>query len=393
MCKTGLAETMVARTITAMQRRRGSNPGWIVALCGFGVALTGCAGGQTGDNGNGGGDNCWEETGRRPLSAKEADDAGFAVSQAIDALVAGRTGDGQTVWLTAPPTLWLDVGATPPPDRSLEAQLFVETSSIEELTYDCYTGQRSELEVSVDLRLETAEPSGTLRGRGSMLLSKDALSSQGAWAAVGIDGFEHDRYCVLSSQAADKPALSCDYIWASSECLASTTRSTQPAVPRTQLSVNELTALANAASPLALECEDGRTVTAAFELRVPESYCGENDTGWTPAVLSVAVEDLGLLPGSRSARLAIGSKAQCFERGDCVGGLCLDDVTEEEHDAGANCAAVTVLAAPSVGGNGPAILVTIQIDNDGRKLVRVVVAGTMGEGGYSPHCSGWSELE
>lgn len=360
-------------------------------LC-LGAALSGCAGGQTGDNGSGDGDDC-EQTSRRSLSTNAADEAGFAASQAIAELVAGRTGNGETVWLTAPPVLWRDAGATPPADRSLEAQLFVEATSVEKVTYECSTGQRNELEVGVDLRLETAEPPGVLTGRGSMILSPGALKREEAWAAVGLDGFEPDRGCELRSNGEGERALRCKYIWASSQCLEPTELATLAEVPRTSLSAAELTALTNALSPLALECLDGRTATAAFELLVPDRYCAENDTGLTPAVLSVTIEDLGLLPDSRSARLSINSKAQCFEPGSCLGGLCLDEVTEKEFDAGANCAAVTILAAPAIDGDGLEVSVTIQVDDAGRKLAQVVVTGPMDEGEYSPHCTGWSELE
>jgi len=379
-----------------MHRRRVWDPAILLALCSVGAIIAGCEGGQTGDNGTGG-DFC-KEIGRRALTTSEADAAGYPALQAIAELVAGRGGEGEALWLHAPPTLWLDAAAAFPPDRSLEAHLFVETPSITEVIYECdfgldsYPRNPTELEVGVDLRLETAEPRGTLTGHGSMLLWKEERPSYGAWAAVGIDGFEHDGFCVLSSQAASEPALSCDYIWASSECLESSARTGQPAVPRTPLSVNELAALANAASPLTLECEDGRTVTADFQLFVPDSYCGENDSGWTPAVLSVAVEGLGMPADSRSARLAINSKAQCRERGDCLGGLCTESVTEEEFDAGANCAAATVMAAPPIDGTGLTVSVTIQIEADEHKLVEVVAAGPLREDGYSPHCRGWSEL-
>jgi hypothetical protein len=390
MCKVSLARAALRHRIQGMQRRQRSKHSWLLTL-GMATALAGCEGGQTGDNGSSGGECA--EVSRQQLSAAEADARGYDASQAIAELTAGRTEQGETVWLTGPPSLWLDAGTTPPPDRSLPAQLFVKTTTIEEAVHECTTSdvRHRMLEVGVELRLETEDPPGVLTGRGSMTLSEATPSIGDVSATVGIDAFEHQNYCQLRPRATEGLELDCEYIWASSACLEPTARSLQPSVPRTPLSLDELVARANSVSPLSLQCEDGRSASAAFELLVPGSSC-EKESGATPATLSVAIAELELPKDHRSARLTINSEAQCLQRGCGFSGLCLATVTEEQFDAGDNCAVVTVNTRAPQDDSGLTTHMTIQVDTDERKLVELVVVGPPDDDGRSLHCRGWSDL-
>jgi hypothetical protein len=55
----------------------------------------------------GSGDDSCGEIGRTRLTRTAADDKGYPASDAIDAMLAGRDGTGQPVWLTGPPELTL----------------------------------------------------------------------------------------------------------------------------------------------------------------------------------------------------------------------------------------------------------------------------------------------
>jgi hypothetical protein len=132
-------------------------------------------------------------------------------------------------------------------------------------------------------------------------------------------------------------------------------------------------------------------LAAAFELLVPGSSC-EKESGATPATLSVAIAELELPKDHRSARLTINSEAQCLQRGCGFSGLCLATVTEEQFDAGDNCAVVTVNTRAPQDDSGLTTHMTIQVDTDERKLVELVVVGPPDDDGRSLHCRGWSDL-
>jgi len=376
---------------------------WLARKARFAVVLLGilpgCEGGQTGDSGVTGDGDCGLPE-QRGLSLEQADAAGYPATSAINELLEGRAAPGQSVWVTAPPSLWLERGATPPPDRSIEGLLVVEAAGARELRHESAGAEASAcdaLEVGIAFTISIPELEADLTGTGVLRLPHGSDPGD-APAVVSVDGWELQNDCLLRGQGAAADALLCKNVplHATSRCLDPAAFVAPPDVPRTELGVLELLAHADQVSPLELHCSDGETASLRFELMAKGSYCEPERWGvrLVPGVLAFASDKLSLPQGlSYGGLSSVRSDERCWMRDCSESSPCLAELTDEasfDEASFARCTQVEIFALiPSAAGllDGR---VTIQIEDDGTTLVAASVGGSPLSKAYvtAPHCYG-----
>ena len=217
-----------------------------------------------------------QELSRTALTVEEADERGYAATEAIAAMQEGRTGDGQRLWITAPPEMWTAHGAEPPLELSTEGFLTVEVTGLQEIEREeaqetgwhfCESGLR----ISLDVTLTSVDGDASLVASATMDLARDRDIGS-LKAALRIPGWDIAD-CKLAPSAAEQTPLSCVTVplWADDDCLdASRFLAIDAGL---QAPATALLEAANRMSPLDLVCGDGRVVSLSYELGAPPEYC------------------------------------------------------------------------------------------------------------------------
>jgi len=241
-------------------------------------------------------DRCGE-IGRTRLTSTAADDKGYPASDAIDAMLAGRDGTGQPVWLTGPPELWAEQGVEVPPDRSGLARLSVEVTRIEEVRYsgDAESGwndlcESERLEISLQASVALEDVDASLLGRARLVLSKGQASDE-LVASFSVDGWDPND-CHLG--AGDGDVVTCGFtpLHATTRCLDAVELSD---IELLGLDPQALLAEASGASPRQLACQ-GAPAELGFELHAPARFCpiGTGTTRVAPALATLESLELGI---------------------------------------------------------------------------------------------------
>jgi hypothetical protein len=241
-------------------------------------------------------DRCGE-IGRTRLTSTAADDKGYPASDAIDAMLAGRDGTGQPVWLTGPPELWAEQGVEVPPDRSGLARLNVEVTRIEEVRYsgdpesgwnDLCESERLEISLQANLALEDVEAS--LLGRARLVVSKGQPPEQ-LVASLSVDGWDPND-CHLVTGGGNVVTCGFTPVHATTRCLGAAELS---GIELLGPEPEALLAEANDASPRRLACQ-GASAELEFELHAPARFCpiGTGTTQAAPALATLESVELGI---------------------------------------------------------------------------------------------------
>ena len=299
-------------------------------------------------------DGVCQELSRTRLSVEEADLQGYAASQAIAALLEGRTGTGQRLWIMAPPEMWTAHGAEPPAGLATEGQLSLEVVRVEDIqrreTKD--TGWNdfglcpSGLFISLEVTLTASDGEGVLVTKGTIELDRDRELGN-VKAKLTVPGWPLSD-CELAPSGTDQDALQCHTapLWAQESCLDPSQRSALDT--GLEAPAQDLLAAANLKSPLTLTCDDGRAISLDFELSAPAEYCplpGVTRGGVAQALARLDAEELSLTRERGYASFISGSCRDGYLPCSTVArvttlipkqtGILLGQFSFDEDDAGA----------------------------------------------------------
>jgi hypothetical protein len=415
MCSTSIARLRQGEQGWGMHHQRlGRVPlVLVISMALPGLGALSCAGGQTGDGGTDGGEGCIE-TEWRDTTLERAEAAGIPVSLTLSELQDGRTEPGQLLRFTLPPSVWQAKGREPPADRSAlgrlvigDAKKFVASFSIptsrctdEELEQLSSADEPRAVDVTFDYTIRIPDLDQEWSGEGLLGLTSFGRPPS---ASLLLDlGHSKPGSCTLRDPGVDggltKAAeIDCHElaVAATPTCLEPADFSSLPAVPGTDLTMQDLVALANAQSPIELACCDGSTLSVPFELKLPEAYCQSGPfQGQVPGSVALTAERFGFAPDVWNATLFSSSASGlCDETVDTLGAC--------KPAPGGPKGEAAFEALPVCAGFGASVRDGLSNQHDASFSIRfdeaqamslVVSVGDQGNDGPYPRCLGQLKL-